>query len=111
MNPDARSFEGVKVQMGNGWPAALGEYENFNFDGALGTRSKKKIGKPSFFFDPKKDSGTLTPHTVNPNLDQLFVDQYKVWSCFRDTVTGFYCDGQSTTNLNECTNFMSGNMF
>lgn len=54
MNPDARSFEGVKVQMGNGWPAALGEYENFNFDGALGTRSKKKIGKPSFFFRSQK---------------------------------------------------------
>ena len=40
MNPDARSFEGVKFQMGNGWTSALGEYENFNFNGALGKRSK-----------------------------------------------------------------------
>ena len=31
-NPDARSFDNVKVQMSNGWTAALGTYDNFNFD-------------------------------------------------------------------------------
>ena len=53
-NPDARSFEGVKVQMGNGWTAALGEYENFNFNGALGQGSTvKNVVQPSYF-DPEK---------------------------------------------------------
>ena len=82
-NDDARVFEGANVYVGSFWPAPNGEYDNF-----------------SFTLDTSSQSPTI--HTVNPNLDQLFVDQYKVWSCFRDTVTGFYCDGQSTTAESLC---------
>ena len=53
-NPDARDFDGVTVQMSNGWTAALGEYENFNFV-------------------PQLDSGALTPHTINPTISSSLI--------------------------------------
>ena len=86
-NPDPRKFEGASVWLSNWWPSTDGEIQNFNFN----------FNKPS----------TNTPHQINQNLDQLFIDQYKTWSCFRDSVTGFYCDGQSTTAVSSCGWFFS----
>ena len=86
-NSAPQTFENVNVLMSNSWPPALGEYDNFSFNPDL--------------------TSTVAEHTINPNLDQLFIDQYKVWSCFRDTVTGFYCDQMSTTAVSNCSGFFS----
>ena len=86
-SPDPKTFEGASVWLSSWWPATDGEIKNFNYDFNKAT--------------------TFTPHQINPNLDQLFIDQYKTWSCFRDSVTGFYCDGQSPTDVNGCSGFFS----
>ena len=73
-------------KLANNWTPAPGLWRNFNFQ-----------------LDLTGDS--VQPHTINPDLSQLFIDQYLFWSNFRDEVTGFYCDGQSTTSGSTCSGF------
>ena len=56
----------------------------------------------NFVLNPDKPAENLNPHTINPELNQLFIDQYRFWSVFRHDGTGFYCDGQSTMDASEC---------
>lgn len=86
-NNNPQTFENVNVLLSNWWPTPDGDYDNFSFNPTL--------------------TSTVSEHTINPDLDQLFIDQYKVWSCFRDTVTGFYCDQMSTTAVSNCAGFFS----
>ena len=88
MQNNPLAFDAMTGKMSNGWTAALGEYQNFSFE-------------------PNYDSGTISGHTVNPALNQLFIDQYRIWDNMRDPITGFYCDQMSTTAVSTCTSFYS----
>ena len=51
---------------------------------------------------PINSNNQIESHTINPNLNQLFIDQYRYWTLFRNYENGLYCDGQSTTDQSEC---------
>ena len=89
INTTPTEYTGVKVSMcDNRYSPPTGKYRNF-------------------VFNPDKPAMTGTPHTINPNLNQLFIDQYRFWSNFRHRDTGFYCDGQHTTSQSDCAWFFS----
>ena len=72
----------------NLYDAATGKYRNFNFN-------------------PNIVTGNFIEHTINPKLNQLFIDQYLMWSNFRDPKNGMYCDGQPTNDGSDCYRFYS----
>ena len=49
----------------------------------------------------------VTPFTINASLNQLFIDQYRFWTMYRDSSNGLYCDGMSPTSASTCSSFYS----
>ena len=47
-------------------------------------------------------SSNQNVHQINPNLNQLFIDQYRFWTLFRNHDNGLYCDGIPMTEQSQC---------
>ena len=75
INKNPRAWSGVRASISTTWPVPIGRYRNFSF--------KENNYQP------------LAHHTINPRINQLFVDQYKFWNNYRDSKTGLYCSQQS----------------
>ena len=70
------------------------------------TESRRPCPYKSYPLNPG-EVNNVTPFTINASLNQLFIDQYRFWTMYRDSSNGLYCDGMSPTSASTCSSFYS----
>ena len=99
VNPEPRRFEGVKGYIANnGANITPGFYRNYNFitDNMNTNLHIHQVQIPSFYTKCNNHCKMSNCFQINPNLNQLFIDQYRFWTIFRDSKNGLYCDSMHT---------------
>ena len=80
----------------------LGDYNLFSGEISNEWDIPAKGSWRNFNFQTNLPDSNIETHTINPALNQLFIDQYLFWNNFRHKESGFYCDGQPTTAESVC---------
>ena len=97
VNPEPRTFQGVKGYIANnGANITPGFYRNYNYitDNTSTNIHIHQVEIPTFYTNVLCKMPVC--FQINPNLNQLFIDQYRFWTIFRDSKNGLYCDSMHT---------------